>query len=634
MAFNGLNEFIRILDLNGQLLRISKLVDPTYEIAEITDRICKQEGGGKAILFENTGSSFPVLTNTLGSHQRVDMALGNHKLEILSDKIQSFFEIKQSSSHPFLDVFFNSATQSKSYNYKPISISGKGDSQRIVDLEPDLRKIPISKSWPYDGGPFLPLTLVNSKDPFTGGRMFGANSVQVLSSTLMSLIWPKYDGFFTMFSQYKRLEQQMPIAIVLGGDPIYTLIAKANLPSIIDPYALVGYLRERKVKLVKGITVDVEVPSDADIVIEGYVDPNEELIWEGSYGSRTGFYSLGDWHPKFYVTCITHRNDAVLPVAVTGTPPNEEDFIGKAIERISLGMIQTQIPSEIVDINIPYQIGLQNVAIVKINKTYPGQTSKVANALWGSPQLALNKILVIVSSNINIHKTNEVFSTISKFYNPATDTGFGKGPADILDHSNVRSGFGGKLLIDATEKFPEEQTVSTYHEIPDPEVVSEILGDKEVSIAGFRTHLLSLGYSILLVSIDKSNGVNARTVATPIVRKLELSLPKIIIVVDKELNLEDIPLVCWYAISNADPARDCFYIDSGGKHMPCLVVDGTRKAFSIDNNNRDWPNVVVSSRDTINDIDSKWSSLGIGAVIPSPSKRFYNLIHSESAICK
>jgi len=634
MAYKGLGDFVSVLESKGLLIRIKEFVDPVLEIAEITDRFSKQPQGGKALLFENTGKAFPVLTNAFGSDERIALALGFPNPDEAANRIEMLFKALVSPKQTLMDKLKLLPKLRMVAQWMPKTISGRGECQQVVHLDPDLSIFPILKCWPFDGGRFITLPMVNTKDPNTQIRNVGMYRMQVFSGNLTGMHWHRHKTGARHFEEYAKRGELMPIAVALGGDPVYTYAATAPLPDNIDEYLLAGFLRQHRVRLVKGLTVDIEVPADADIVIEGYVNPQEDLIWEGPFGDHTGFYSLADWYPKFKVTCITHKQNAIYPATIVGIPPMEDTYLAKITERLFLSPIKLTMIPEVEDMYLPEEGVAHNIAIAKIKKTYPGQAYKVANAFWGAGQMMFNKIMVLVSSNINIHDPSNLSKTITKHFDPLNDVYIGRGPLDVLDHSSNKAGIGGKLLIDATEKMPEEDGYTMSYFLPEAEAISEALRELPESVKKVNTQLLSKGISILFVSVDKSTGISAKRLSSQLMSLIPDLLPKIILLVDQEINLENISLVIWYAAGNTDPARDCFYIETGGKRLPCLIIDGTRKSFASDAFPREWPNIVKSDMDTIRIVDSKWKNLNIGALIESPSNNFREMQFGDDVIVK
>ncbi|MEN9497285.1 MAG: hypothetical protein RL750_184, partial [Bacteroidota bacterium] len=337
MAWNDQEQFIQALEKAGELLRIKTFVDPKWEIAEITDRISKSGGGGKALLFENTGTGFPVLMNAYGSEKRMCMALGVDQLDDVAREIEGLFKLLSSPKESIIDKLKLIPKLGEFASWMPKVRSGKGACQEVVHLDPDMSLLPVITCWPKDGGPFITLPVIHTKDPLTQSRNVGMYRMQVFGPKLTGMHWHKHKVSAKHFSEYKKLNKRMPVAVALGGDPVYAYSATAPLPENVDEYMLAGFLRKKKVELVKCLTQpEIEVPADADFIIEGYVDPNDELIWEGPFGDHTGYYSLPDWYPRFHVTAITHRKKAVYPATIVGIPPQEDAWLGKATERIFL----------------------------------------------------------------------------------------------------------------------------------------------------------------------------------------------------------------------------------------------------------------------------------------------------------
>ena len=383
MAFKNQQHFIESLDKAGELIRINAYVNPHLEIAEITDRMSKQSGGGKALLFENTGYEFPILMNAYGSEKRICIALGVKHLDDIAAEIEGLFKMLASPKEGLIDKLKLLPRLSEFASWMPKIKKGRGQCQEIVMATPDITKLPVITCWPKDGGPFVTLPVIHTKDPITNIRNVGMYRMQVFGPTLTGMHWHKHKVSAKHFNEYKKLNKRMPVAVALGGDPAYAYAATAPLPENVDEYMLAGFLRKRKVELVKCITQpEIEVPADADFIIEGYVDPNDELIWEGPFGDHTGYYSLPDWYPRFHITAITHKKDPVYPATIVGIPPQEDAWLGKATERIFLAPIKMTLVPEIVDMDMPVEGVFHNLVITKIKKDYAGQGLKVMNAMW------------------------------------------------------------------------------------------------------------------------------------------------------------------------------------------------------------------------------------------------------------
>lgn len=625
MAIKSLNAFIETLQQAGELIRIREYVSPHLEISEITDRINKQ--GGKALLFENNGTRFPLLINAFGSEKRMCMALGVKNLDDIALQIESLTKAILSPRESVLSKLALLPTLAEFAAYMPKKISGRGKCQEVVMDSPDLSKLPVITCWPYDGGPFITLPVVHTKHPLTGLRNMGMYRMQVLSPDTTGMHWHLHKNSAAHYREYKRIGLKMPVSVALGGDPVYTYTATAPLPENIDEYLLAGFLRKKKVELVKCLTNDIEVPADADFIIEGYVDPIEELILEGPFGDHTGFYSLADQYPCFHVTCITHREDAVYPTTIVGIPPQEDKWLGKATERIFLPLIQLSSLPELIDMVMPDEGVFHNIVLAKINSSYPGHAAKVMNSLWGAGQMMLNKVLIVLDSDIDLSDTKAVAEHVLKNVNPLEHLHFSRGPVDVLDHSSSRFALGSKLGIDATL---ENANVSRNGE--------------EVEIAFNANHVelqkLTCNFSLtrnnlplLIIGMDKSKAKNAAEMHKHLSDLGALLGLNWVIYIDKEAV--DLPLsdIAWLVANNIDPVRDCTFAanNSGGSILP-LAIDGTRKSAEANGFQREWPNVLVMDDATIAVVDLKWGKLGLGSLIPSPSLRYKALVQNEGAV--
>jgi 4-hydroxy-3-polyprenylbenzoate decarboxylase len=382
MKLSSLKDFIRLLESKNELVRIDEFVNPELEMSEFADRMMKLQGGGKALLFTNTGTDFPVLINHYGSEARLFAALGISSWDEPGERIDNLL---QKMMKPHDGIFSKLSVLSELKNasgWMPVKRSGRGKCQEVIVENPDLNKLPVLKCWPHDGGKFFTLPMVISIDPETGMRNTGMYRMQVFDGKTTGMHWHLHKGGAAHFQKYKKLKKKMPISVVLGGDPVLTYCATAPLPPDIDEFLLAGFLTNRKTELVKSFTNDIYVPASADFVIEGYIDPEEEFVTEGPFGDHTGFYSLADNYPKFHITCITHRKDAVYPATLVGIPPMEDFYLGKATERIFLKPVQIAIAPEILDIRLPSYGVAHNLVLVKARINYPGQSLKIMNALW------------------------------------------------------------------------------------------------------------------------------------------------------------------------------------------------------------------------------------------------------------
>jgi 4-hydroxy-3-polyprenylbenzoate decarboxylase len=594
MAYSGLSAFIDDLEQNKELTRIKTFVDPELEITEVTDRISKNNG--KALLFENNGTKFPLLINAYGSDKRISMALGRNTIDEASDEITELFGTLIGSGVRSLKSLRSLIRIS---GYMPSGIRGRGTCQKVVNMDPDLSILPVLKCWPHDGGRFITLPMVHTKHPETGKTNVGMYRMQILDRKSTAMHWQLHKTGANHFEAWKAAGRIMPVSVTLGGDPVYAYASTAPLPENIDEYILAGFLRKKKVKLVKCITNDLYVPSDADIVIEGYVDPAEELVWEGPFGDHTGFYSLAGWYPRFHITCITHSRNAVYPATVVGVPPHEDAWLIKATEKIFLAPVRLAVQPEIEDFHMPAAGVAHNLVIVKIKKTYQGQGKKVISSLFGTGQMMFTKYLVVVSGSVDIRNYRELILHVLDNTDFRADLVFTSGPLDVLDHSSDTFAMGGKLGIDGTIKMPEELK-------PDAERGRKSRDDLPVAVVG-----VNQDESADSVERSREGFRNRETI----------DKFRIILAVDHTVDVNDMHLVAWQVLGNTDPKRDIEIIS--GK---TLYVDGTIKAFRGSRFPRKWPNVVCSDENTIRKTDQIWHSLGCGPFIPSPSLKSSGLL--------
>jgi 4-hydroxy-3-polyprenylbenzoate decarboxylase len=630
MAYSSLSAFIEALDKAGELVRIKTFVDPILEIAEITDRISKTPDRNKALLFENTGTEFPLLINGMGSERRMCMALGVDTLDDVAHDIEELFKKLTGPKNGLLEKLAMLPELGKFANWMPKVKKGHGPCQEVVMMRPDLGKLPVLKCWPKDGGPFITLPAIHTKDPNTGIRNIGMYRMQVFSKDTTALHWHKHKVSAKHFNEYKKLGKQMPVAVALGGDPVYTYAATAPLPENVDEYMLAGFLRKKRVELVKCITQpDIEVPADADIIIEGYVDMDDELLWEGPFGDHTGYYSLPDWYPRFHVTAITHRKNAVYPATIVGIPPQEDAWLGKATERIFLAPIKMTMVPEIKDMHMPIEGVFHNLVITTIEKEYAGQGQKVMNAMWGAGQMMFNKILVIADGDVDAGDYKTLAQKVFENTNPATDIYFSQGPMDVLDHSCSRLGFGGKMCIDGTRKSEEEITEPLLPFKLSASFSKEKLMAEHAEIKNLNDKLArDWDIPVLFIAVEKDHPGHIEELHKAIAQLPALQGIKMICYVEHTIYTDDIADTLWRFCNNLDPRRDHFY---GSKDKNILGLDGTRKTKALDGFDRPWPNIIAADDATIKSVDEKWSELGLGALIPSPSLKYRHQMYGEEA---
>lgn len=486
MAFESFGDFIDRLEAAGELKRIAQPVAAELEITELADREMKQPGGGRALLFERPTvngetSPFPLAINTLGSYKRMALSMGANSIEEVAAELGSLMKAKPPTSfreaikllgtalelrharpktvssgpcQEVINTFETPATRTEAWPPAPV-IGPSSSTATLVPRPPTLLNLPILQCWPLDGGRFITFPCVVTRDPDTGERNVGMYRMQVYDGQTTGMHWQLQKVGARHGRRYYEAGTRMPVSVFLGGDPVFTFCATAPLPDGMDEFLLAGYLRKKSVELVKCKTNDLEVPANADWVIEGYVDPKEPLRQEGPFGDHTGFYTLPEPYPVFHITAITHRKQAVYPATIVGIPPMEDFYIGAASVRLFLPVFRMNFP-EIVDIALPAEGVVHNLVFVSIRKTYPMQAYKIMHGLWGMGQMMFTKYIVVVDDDVDVHNTSEVLFRLCANTDPQRDGLFTRGPADVLDHATSEIGIGTKLGIDATRKLPGE----------------------------------------------------------------------------------------------------------------------------------------------------------------------------------
>jgi 4-hydroxy-3-polyprenylbenzoate decarboxylase len=460
MAYKDLRDFLQVLEQKGLLHRIKVEVDPIMEITEITDRMCKSQNGGKALFFEKVkNSEFPVVTNIFGSFERMCLSLEVESLDDIGKRIEKL--LNQAPPKNFkekIKAVFDLIEISK---YLPKRVK-TAPCQEIVNYEPDLNKLPILKTWPLDGGKFITLPMVFTKDPETGKQNCGMYRMHVYDEKTTGMHWHIHKDGAEHYRKYKELGKKMPVAVAIGSDPAVIYSSTAPLPYGVDEMIFAGFLRRSPIEMVKCISCDMEVPANAEFILEGYVEP-DELRDEGPFGDHTGFYSPVDKFPVFHITCITHRKNPIYPATVVGKPPMEDCYMGKATERIFLPLLRVQFP-EIKDMNLPMEGVFHNAVIVSIKKQYPGHGKKIIHGLWGMGQMMFSKLIIVVDEDVNVQDLSTTAWKVLNNVDWRRDVIISEGPVDELDHASSMPRFGGKMGIDATRKSREEGMMRDWPE--------------------------------------------------------------------------------------------------------------------------------------------------------------------------
>jgi len=461
MSLDSLSEFISAIEAIGELVRIREPVRVELELCEIADRVMKRPGGGKALLFEHpvladgSRSPYPVAINLFGSMKRMALSLGVEDLDEHGARITKLLDLKVPEG--LLGKFALLPRLMEIAKFPPRLKSGTPACQEVVwrGDEIDLNKLPIITCWPQDGGPYITLPMVISKNPQTKVRNVGMYRVQQLSKNTLAMHWQRHKVGAAHWREMAERGERMPVCIAIGADPASIYSASAPLPPTVDEFIFAGFLRGAPVHLAKAVTCELEVPADAEFVLEGYIDPAEPLVTEGPFGDHTGFYSEADLYPLVHVTAVTMRKNPVYATTIVGRPPMEDFYLGHATERIFLPLLKLTTP-EIVDYHMPAEGIFHNLVFVSIKKDYPGQAFKVMNALWGQGLMSLAKVLVVVDAWVNVRDPQEAWWVALNNIDPERDVRFTMGPMDVLDHSSRAFTYGSKMGLDATKKLPEE----------------------------------------------------------------------------------------------------------------------------------------------------------------------------------
>jgi len=461
MSLDSLRDFIAALDEAGELVRVRESVSVDREITEVADRCMKSPAGGPALLFERpvlpdgSPSRMPVAINLFGSLRRMAMALGTVAPDDVGARIAELLQTDVPDGLAGKLSMLPKLVQLA--RVPPQRATGPVPSQAVVlrEAELNLLQLPHLVCWPGDAGPYITLGMVITRDPATGARNVGLYRIQVQGPRDLAMHWQRHKVGAAHWRAMAERGERMPVAIALGGDPASMYAASAPLPPGVDEFLFAGFLRGAPVKLAPAVTSDLEVPAEAELVIEGYVDPAEALVVEGPFGDHTGFYSLADRYPRVHVTAVTMRRDPIYPATIVGRPPMEDYYLGHATERIFRPLLRLTLP-EIVDYHMPAYGIFHNLVFVSIDKQYPGHAWKVMNGLWGQGLMSLAKVIVVLDKDVDVRDPDEAWWVALNHIDPQRDVHFTMGPVDVLDHSSRAFTYGSKMGIDATRKWPEE----------------------------------------------------------------------------------------------------------------------------------------------------------------------------------
>ncbi|MCK5507916.1 MAG: menaquinone biosynthesis decarboxylase [Desulfobacterales bacterium] len=589
--YKNLKDFLNTLDRAGELKSIGHKISPYLEISKITDKESKSPHGGKALFFEQVeGSSFPVATNIFGSSHRICMALGVEHLDKLSERIKQYININPPKSlKEALNIIPMAINVTKFF---PRSCRSKiPPCQEVVYKggDVDLSRLPVLHCWPKDAGPFITLPMVFTKSLVTGKRNVGMYRMQIFDKNSTGMHWHIHKDGSHYFNEYRKTGKRMPVAVAIGADPASIYAATAPMPRGVDEMLLAGFIRQKPVLMTKCLTIDMEVPSEAEFVLEGYVDP-DELRLEGPFGDHTGYYSLADHYPVFHVTAITHRKNPIYNATLVGRPPMEDCYLAKATERIFLPMLQTVMP-EICDYWFPWEGVFHNIVIISIDKEYSGHAQKVMSGLWGQGQMSFCKAIVVVDKNINPQDPNRVIEELVTRLDITSDITITKGILDVLDHSSSLPNFGNKTGIDLTIRFKDEPP-RNYKKLLKKTTTAVDLSSIVINRLPGSVKCRHLFHNIskrenclnniLAISVEKTEQRGGKAFALMLFGMDELDMFNIFILFDREIDLSDGSLMLWKVFNNVDPGRDMIVQDGR------VVIDACKKGI-MDGHVREWP---------------------------------------------
>ncbi|ADH62297.1 UbiD family decarboxylase [Allomeiothermus silvanus DSM 9946] len=593
--YKNLQAYLADLERRGELVRVREPVSAELEITEIADRLVKREG--PAVLFERVeGKDFPLAIGLYGTAPRTARALGVPHLDALAEKVAKLLDINPGKGG-LKAVFSLLPKLGELKGFFPRRVLRAPVQEVVLKGDAvDLSRLPVLKCWPLDGGPFLTLPLVITRDPSTGELNLGMYRMQVLDKQSTAMHWQLHKVGRRHFDTAKRLGKRLEVAVALGGDPILTYAATAPIPPIpgVNEFNLAGFLRGAPLELARGITVDLPVPAEAEFILEGYIDPAEDLVVEGPFGDHTGFYTLEDLYPRFHVTAITHRKNAVYPATIVGRPPMEDAYLIEASERLFLPAARLILP-EIADYHMPPAGIAHNWVNVAIEKRYPGQAYKVAGGLLGLGQMMFAKVMVVLDKGQALKPGFPALLEALQHALPRRDTLVFRGPMDVLDHSSRAMGYGGKLIIDGTTKLEEEGgevpfTPLAHRDLP------ALPGVRQAQWPG-----------VWAATLEKTRAGQAKALAEKLLATPHSRGIRLLLLTDADTRLEPDELL-WAVLNNIDPERDSWVME--GASGPVLVLDGTRK-LAEEGFAREWPQKITMSPEVVRRVDERWEKLGL-----------------------
>ncbi len=636
-GYETLNEFVRELDREGELIRIAQPVSRDLEISEIYFRHARSPEGGRALLFENVeGSDIPLLINAFGSRRRMRIAFGHRHLDQVADEMRKLLEvIKMKPPSGIGDLANLAKIGGKIFRFPPKRMKhGKAPVQEVVwrGQEVDLDRLPILKSWPLDGGRFITMGLTVTQSLHTGSSNLGMYRLQQMGKRSLAMHWQIHKDGSHFWQEYRKAGKRMPVSVVIGGDPATVYSATAPMPPNFNELLLAGFLRGRGVSVVQGVTNHLLVPAQGDIVLEGYVDP-DDLIEEGPFGDHTGYYTPVEPFPLFHVEAITMRKNPIYLATVVGRSPQEDCYLAEATERIFLPMLQVVAP-EVTDQMLPWDGNFHNCAVFSMRKEFPFHARRMMHHLWGFSQMSFARSLVFVDESVNLHTGEALLRHILNSIHVVRDITISDGILDQLDHSGIRPLFGGKLGLDATTKSSDELVFN--HSNNDPSLIQEPARRKlpashseeklKVELAAclslvkkgrwsVKDHHLygkDLLNPVWILSVHKkiSQGDAAKRIGELLKPERRNLFPaRVIVLLPGDDDPRNGSKTLWRVFGNVDPLRDVsIRINESDRGRDVVIIDATPKGRA-DGYNREWPLENLMDPDTIERVDKRWSDL-------------------------
>ena len=604
MQYHSLREFIDRLENENELVRIKDHVSPILEITEITDRVSKQPGGGKALLFENVeGSNIPVLINAFGSSKRINMALGVRDIEKIPNDIDKYLKIKPPSSLlekvKLLPMLLEAAA------FPPKMVSSRQASCQEVVLtgdDVDLEKIPILQCWPNDAGRFITFPIVVNRTIDRKLRNVGLYRMQVYDKKTTGMHWHIHKDGAHFFHEFKKQGKIMECAVAIGADPAVCYSASAPLPFGIDEFLFAGFIRKSPVPLVKCKTVDLEIPATAEIVLEGFIDPSEMRL-EGPFGDHTGYYSQDGDYPVFRITAITHRKNPIYLTTIVGKPPQEDFYLGKATERIFLPLMRTQLP-EIIDMNMPAEGVFHNLVILSIDKRFPMQARRLMSALWGMGQMSFVKTIIVFDQDVDIQNTQKVIETLLNKIDFTHDLFFSEGILDVLNHASDKALYGSKLGIDATTKIEgeDESKIKSENNSKTASPLSEHVLESFTELTSCKILKQNDLHQVAFATLDKKRPQQGCKVIKKFMNDKKFSAITVFVLLENHENVNDASTVLWKILNNIDPKRDMYFFGNRvGIDVSCKTGEPDFKQY--------WPDEIEMSNNIKQIVDQKWTKM-------------------------